>query len=212
MREDAMGSRAFRALGAMPDALVAVGCLCVWVAPRWVGEHWVKQVVVAMLVEFLAVHSGAFFSGAVAGALAGWRRVGMYVAFAAVYLVFAAGFSLAFDTWWPLQSMAVLLAMKTWTYLLDRDTSSREEARQRGIWGASAGAYVIGAMLSAILPIPALGIDEAVRAAADLPGSGAWVEQPQRVVAFAAAYFALLAWMKLTYDPMSPTSARKAAA
>lgn len=205
-------ARLSRIAGALPDALVAAGCLFVWIAPRTVGVHWVKQVVVAMLVEFLAVHSGAFFSGAVAGAFAGWRRIGMYAAFAAVYLVFAAGFSLAFETWWPVQSMAVLLAMKTWTYVLDRDTSSREEARQRGIWGGSAAVYVIGAVLSAILPIPELGIDDAVRVAADLPGSGAWVEQPQRVVAFAVAYFAALAWMKLTYDPMAPVPARKAAA
>src|SRR5690349_4017260 len=169
--------RLSRIAGALPDALVAAGCLFVWIAPRAVGVHWVRQVVVAMLVEFLAVHSGAFFSGAVAGALAGWRRLAMYAAIAALYLVFAAGFSLAFETWWPLQSMPVLLAMKTWTYLLDHDTSSREEARQRGIWGGSAGVYLIGAVLSAVLPVPALGIDDAVRVAADIPGSGAWVDQ-----------------------------------
>jgi hypothetical protein len=199
-------TRVLRIVGALPDALVALGCLVVWIVPHAVGVHWVRQVVVAMLVEFLAVHSGAFFSGVLEHSSGGWRRVIVpYLLLASVYVGFAGAFALAFGTWWPLQAMIVLVGMKFWTLFLDRDTSSREVARQQGIWLASCAAYVIGAFLTAVLPVPELGIDAAAREAADLPGSGAWVEQPQRVVAFAMAYFALLAWLKLKLDPLAPS-------
>jgi len=203
--------RVLRIAGALPDAVVALGCLVVWIAPHAIGVHWVKQVVVAMLVEFLAVHSGAFFSGVLEHSSGGWRRMVVpYLLLASLYVLFAGAFALAFGTWWPLQAMVVLIGMKFWTLILDRDTSSREAARQQGIWVASCAAYLIGAFLTAVLPVPEFGIDAAARAAADLPGTGAWVEQPQRVVAFAMAYFALLAWMKLTHDPMAPTTGQGA--
>lgn len=60
------------------------------------------------------------------------------------------------------------------------------------------GAQVVGylmltmllAFFTTLVPMPALGITPEVVAGQHLPGSGLWVDQPQRVIAFGFLYFA----------------------
>ena len=64
-------------------------------------------------------------------------------------------------------------------------------------WGISALAYLGGVFATLMLPLPRLGLTGDVVAAADLPGSGEWVDKPHTVVAFGLIYFAVLATGKL---------------
>lgn len=68
---------------------------------------------------------------------------------------------------------------------------SLEEKRfvQQG-WAVSALAYLVLAFFTTLVPMPALGITPEVVAGQHLPGSGLWVDQPQRVIAFGFLYFA----------------------
>ena len=198
------GNRLFRAIGAAPDAATAAWCAYVWIAPRHAGVHWIRQILVAMLLEFLVVHSGAYFSRFVGVPDAPWRRIGAGLVLLLAYLGLAAGFSAIFDTWWPLAGMAWLLGMKYWTLVLDRDDETSESERQFGLWAVSVVFFVGLGVLSSFLPLPELGIDATVRGELELPGSGLWVEEPHRVVAFAAFYFALLALVKYRYHPSVP--------
>lgn len=195
------GQRFFRALGAAPDAATALWCLWVWIAPRVAGVHWVKQVIVAMLLEFLVLHSSGFFNRFMGTPEAPWRRASMGLLLALLYLALAAGFSAIFDTWWPLVGVAWLLGMRYWTLVLDRELPEQEAVRQMGLWAASLIFFVGGGVLTAFLPLPALGIGDDVRSELELPGSGLWISEPHRPIAFAVLYFGLLALVKYRYHP-----------
>ena len=62
---------------------------------------------------------------------------------------------------------------------------------------ASALAYLGGAIFTAFVPLPSLGITPEVIENLHLTGSGLWIEQPWTVLAFGALYFALLAYAKI---------------
>ena len=64
------------------------------------------------------------------------------------------------------------------------------------LWAASGFTYIIGAVLTALLPLPRLGISPEFVASMHLSGSGVWVEQPYTVLAFGAIYFAVQARVK----------------
>jgi hypothetical protein len=51
-------------------------------------------------------------------------------------------------------------------------------------------------VLTAVLPLPRLGLIEALLPQLEIPGSGLWVDDPHRVIAFGLLYFAVLSWSK----------------
>ncbi len=54
------------------------------------------------------------------------------------------------------------------------------------------GAYVFGVFATIVLPVPRLGITPEVVAGQGFTSSGAWIEEPQRVIAFGVLYFTIL--------------------
>src|SRR5690606_39729714 len=74
--------------------------------------------------------------------------------------------------------------------------SSRAARASSRAWAMSGIAYVSSLVVTALMPLPRLGFGDAVLSQLGLPGSGAWVEQPQRAVAAGALYFGMLAWFK----------------
>lgn len=49
--------------------------------------------------------------------------------------------------------------------------------------------YLAFVFVTTLLPMPKLGITPAVVDAQDLPGSGLWIDEPHRVIAFGFLYF-----------------------
>lgn len=122
-----------------------------------------------------------------------WKPI---LAFSGLYLLFIAGYAWGFKAWWPLLALAWLVAGKlamAWQPLPNADKRDRLQAE----WALSALLYLIGVFIATFLPLPRLGLDAQVVAAADLPGSGAWVDRPHTVVAFGLFYFGLMAASKL---------------
>lgn len=66
-------------------------------------------------------------------------------------------------------------------------------------WAISVALYVACCLVTAFLPMPRFGITPDVVAALHLPGSGLWIAEPHRVLAFGVLYFALTGWSEL-YD------------
>jgi hypothetical protein len=64
------------------------------------------------------------------------------------------------------------------------------------MWALQVVAYLAAVFATVLLPIPRLGITEAIQPQLGLTGSGLWVEHPQTVVVSGALYFGLLAWAK----------------
>jgi hypothetical protein len=64
-------------------------------------------------------------------------------------------------------------------------------------WAAAVFFYVGGCMATVLLPVPRLGITSEVVAAQRIPGSGLWVDHPEKVIAFGVIHFGLTAWSEL---------------
>jgi hypothetical protein len=191
-----------RLLGAVPDALSCAMYLAVWIAPLAVGAEWVKNLMITMLLEFLSVHSGGIIGSVLANENTSRAKKSMAVAgFGLFYMLFAGGFSLVFSAWWPAAMFAWLLLAKFAVIWLAPQPGPLERQRQQFFIAFAVVGYLGGAFLTALLPIPELGIDAVARAAAEIPGSGLWVEEPHRVVAFGALYFGAMAWAKWRWRP-----------
>ncbi len=191
-----------RALMALPDAISCTLFMLAWIAPGVLGAVWVKNLMITMLLEFLTVHSGGFIGTTVANPEASRStKTKVVLGFGSFYLLFAGGFSLAFDAWWPILVFAWLLLAKLGMVWLSPVPTAQEQARQATFTGLAIAAYVIGVFLTSLLPVPRFGIDAAVVQAAAIPGSGLWVEEPHRVIAFGALYFGLMAWAKWSWHP-----------
>lgn len=74
--------------------------------------------------------------------------------------------------------------------------SDERKRRMQSDWGISAMAYLAGVFAALNLPVPQFGLSPDAILQMDLLGGSGWVEQPQRVMAFGAFYFTVLAWFK----------------
>lgn len=183
-----------RLLAPLPDTVSATLFGWLWVSPLALGADGVRNAMLVMLVEFVLIHSTAFLGAAAFATNASrLRRVGMLGAFGALYLVFIAAFAAAFDAWWPFLAFGWLLLGKLRVIFGAREVEGGGPA---AIWAMSALAYLFAVFATLFLPLPRLGLGESVVSQLQLPGSGAWVEQPHRVLAAGVLYFGLLAWSK----------------
>lgn len=186
-----------RLLAGLPDAVTAALFLITWIDPSIPGPEYVKNLMLVMLIEFIVMHSSAFYSLIVADdGNSPIRRSLMLIGLSAFYLTFVAGFALAFDSTWPLFAFAWLFVSRFIHLWIHPAQSGAEAGRMMALWGASALAYLFGAIATVMLPLPALGITPEVIVSMHLPGSGEWIERPYTVLAFGALYFSVQAWAK----------------
>lgn len=199
-------------LAALPDAATAVGMGLAWAMPKVVGIPFVRAMFVTFLLEFLAIHAGGMLAGgvpsknpsngpksakqaAVSVPEPPARALAVTLAgFALFYLVFAATFSLVFGMWWALVSFAFLLLAKMMP-LLTR-ASSETDTHGGAIWATSVFLYIATVFATLFLPIPELGLDDAMRASLELPGTGVWIDDPERALSAGLIYFVLMAWTR----------------
>jgi hypothetical protein len=186
-----------RALAALPDAASATVFMALWIAPLAFGGSGVRNAMLVMLVEFILVHATGFLGvAAFAGNASRLRKVGMLAGFGVLYLVFIAAFSSAFDAWWPFLAFGWLLLGKLGIVFGARDAAGLSARDAPQAWAMSALAYIVAVFATLFLPLPRLGLEQAVLEPLQLPGSGVWVEQPHRVIAAGALYFGMMAWVK----------------
>lgn len=190
---------------ALADLVTAAMCIAAWWAPRALPDDLVRVTALVMLIEFLSIHGLIMLPLLPLLALLlseRWPRAGTIIA-VLLYLAMAVGASLALQTWWPTVFFAWLLLSR---YVLPRwNIGGADEHPDIGrLWMVSTLLWIALAFASVLVPVPALGWDAAVIAELGLPGRGIWVDQPQRLLAFAATYFLLLAAFKLRSVPVPP--------
>lgn len=191
-----------RALSALPDLVSCSMFLLAWIAPMALGAIWIKNLMITMILEFLSVHSGGFIGTALVDpGKSRANKTRIVLVFGLFYMLFAAAFSLAFEAWWPAAVFAWLLLAKFAQIWLVPLPGPVERTRQTFFIGFGVLCYVLGVFATTFLPLPTLGIDADVRAAAAIPGSGLWVDEPHRVIAFGALYFGAMAWAKWRWRP-----------
>lgn len=176
---------------AIPDFALAGTFLLTWVDPSVTGAATVSTLMLTMLLEFVIVHSSAFMGNVVLSRGDASGRARALLAFGLFYTLFVGGFSLGFGTWWPLVGFWILTLNRVLSVLLGDAPEGMERRYVRAGWALSVMAYLAGAFLTVLLPVPELGMTAAARAAADLPGGGLWVDEPQRVLAFGVFYFGI---------------------
>jgi hypothetical protein len=186
-----------RLLSALPDTLTCLFFVGLWVMPMQFGSQSVANGMLIMLVEFILVHASGFLGGMLLDGAASRRKiVALLLGFGLFYLVFIAAWSWAFQQWWPFFAFGWLLVGKFSHAMKPELSSASRKQTMRSDWVTAGIAYVFGVFITSILPVPEFGINSSVVAQLHLPGSGVWVDEPQRVIAFGALYFGLLAWSK----------------
>lgn len=180
-------------LAALPDFGLAAFALITWIRPSVFGLHWIRWFVLLMLVEFIVVHSSAFLGTIAFSRESAVRRIKGTILVSLFYTVFLVGFALGFKTWWPIVTFWLLSANRLAGVLLGQAPSGAEQELIKRGWAAGAVFYILGVMVTILLPLPRLGINPHVVAQLDLPGSGEWISHPHRAVAFAFVYFLAVA-------------------
>lgn len=174
---------------ALPDLGLGAVYLVTWIVPYAFGRRMVAHLMLVMLLEFIIVHSSGFMGSVL---YSDARRVGKVTAtlgFGVFYTLFVAAFALAFGTWWPIWAFGGLTLNRLLGAVVGQAPTGAEKAYVLKGWAIGVIFYLAFVFTTTLLPIPALGITSAVRASQDLPGSGLWIDAPQRVIAFGFLYF-----------------------
>ena len=200
----APGSWTARLASGVPDLALSAGCFVTWHSPRLVAPWVTRWILLTMLLEFIVVHSSGFMGVFAFGRESVRSRVLAILGLGALYSLFAGAFSLAFHTWWPLTSFALLTLNRLSGSLLHRDPDDDGSAQGLFIasWAACTLCYLAGAVATTAGTLPRLGFDPAFVASLHLSGGGLWIDEPWRVVAFGAVYFGAVGLLELLVFPL----------
>lgn len=202
-------------VAALPDFGLAALFLATWIAPDLVGAHRIGTLLLVMLLEFIVVHSAGFMGAAAFGEGGRAQRLTWILGLGVFYTVFVGAFGAAFGTWWPLGAFWALVLNRLLGVLVGQVPSDEGKMLIMRGWAVSVMAYLGAVFATVLLPVPELGIDARVRAAANLSGGGLWIDEPQRVIAAGFLYFTVLGLSELAshgWLPMPGHDARRSRA
>jgi hypothetical protein len=174
---------------ALPDLGLAAFFVWIWREPLARGEGMVGQLLLLMLLEFIIVHASGFMAGVAFGDAPRRRKVLQLFGLGLLESIFVVGFSAAFKSWWPLATFWGLVFNRMLGVLLN-PVSGDGGLKLGGQWALNVVFYLGGCFLTLLAPVPRLGITEAVLPKLGLTGGGIWIEEPWRVLAFGAVYYA----------------------
>ena len=179
-------------VAAAPNFGLAAVYLLTWIAPFALGRTLVADLMLTMLLEFIVIHSAVFMGNvAFAPRSRAWRTKRI-VWLGGFYTVFVVSFALAFRAWWPLLAFWGLTLNRLLGVLVGQAPKGDAKLLMKQGWAASVLFFMLGAMLTTLIPMPALGVTSEVIAAQEFTATGLWVDEPQRVLAFGVIYFSLL--------------------
>ena len=197
-----------RLVAALPDALTAAAFLATWIAPERVGVEQIGNLMTVMLIEFFVVHSSGFYAGILAAtAVSRTKRALALLGLTSVYALFMLVLFALVHNPWPIYAFLWLLGSRFVHVLVAPLDDSAAIQRSVNLWAVSVATYVLGAMLTILLPLPALGVTPEVVANLHLGSGGEWSVRPYTVLAFGALYFAIQAWAKFAIAASPPRRA-----
>jgi hypothetical protein len=189
-----------RLLSASSDLGLGASYLITWISPTAFGSRGFPYLLLVMLFEFIVIHSAALMGSTILSDGSRLKKFGSVLALAALYSLFVFAYVAIFHVWWPATAFALLTLNRLTPVLLGTRRNAGSAIAQTG-WAASAATYVIVVILTVLVPLPRLGVTPAVVAAAHLPGTGIWVDEPYRLLAAGGFYFTvqglaeLFAWV-----------------
>jgi hypothetical protein len=175
---------------AAPDLVLAVAYLAAWVSPEMLPAGTATWLLSMMVFEFIVIHSAGMMGTIALAPMDRDMKVKQLRLLGAVYLIFGLGLSLAFKSIWPLVSLTLQVTNRfSWAFFGQAPVGQERLYHQRS-WAVGALLYLGGAFATTLLPVPRLGITPEVRDSFHLDGSGLWIDQPWRLMAFGFLYFA----------------------
>lgn len=184
-------------IAAIPDFGLAGFFMISWLHPYAFGNRMLSRLELMMLMEFIILHSAAFMACAMAFPRSRIVKTGGVIGLGLFYTLFVGVFSMSFHTWWPLASFWFLLVNRMMAVMMGKAPVARDLGYIIAGWAAGVIFYLAYAMLTALVNIPRLGITTAVQMAQPPSVGGLWAEEPWRVVAFGAFYYASIAVTEL---------------
>jgi hypothetical protein len=109
-----------------------------------------------MLMEFLVVHSSPFVGGLMASDARPARKLAGGLFLTAVYMFFAAGFTLSQGSWWPFAGFFWLLLSRGATALASRHAGLAAGRRMLFYWFGGFALYLLSGLAVRELPLPAM--------------------------------------------------------
>jgi hypothetical protein len=138
------------------------------------------------------MHSAPFYGIVALWEMKSYTKVLALIGFGAFYMLFAWGFADAFDSMWPVHSFFGLLLNRMLGILEGAVPRGAQATYLASVWIISALAYLGAIFITALAPIPRVGITDAVIRARNFTTGGLWPEQPYRAIAFRALYFGIV--------------------
>lgn len=184
-------------LAALPDFVLAGLFLSVWLAPDPARPALGAQLMLVMVLEFIVVHSAGFMGAATLADTSPGRKAIAILGLGLFYTLFVGAFALAFHQVWPLWSFWALVLNRMLSVLLKQAPEGSERAFLQRQWAAGALFYILAVGLTTVIPLPRFGVTPAAIAAMHLRGGGLWIDQPWRVLAAGALYYAATAVSEL---------------
>lgn len=176
-------------ISAIPDFVFAGVFLLTWINPLLWRPDMVTILMLVMMFEFISIHSSAIMNGIIMGKLPILQKIAYLLGFGIFYSALAAFFGWLFHAGWPFVSLWVQVGNRSLNLLMRGVPDKEERQTIRKVQSVTTIAYIVLIFVTSALPITALGITPAVIGGLNLPGSGMWIEQPYRVIAFGFFYF-----------------------
>jgi len=173
------------------DLALAAVFLITWIHPGSSLARPVGWMVLLMLIEFITVHSSVMLGSTWAGEESRAVRLRNVGVMTALYALLVGSFSAGFGTWVPFIGFWVLSANRLLSMLLDGRPGPEAKRDAERSWARSVALFLAGAFATTFLPIPRIGLTPDAMTGVEVAGSGLWVDEPWRVLAFGVAYFGI---------------------
>lgn len=198
-------------ISSFPDFLLAFAFLVTWIEPNALGENMLSYLSLIMLLEFIIIHSSAFMGFVIFGTKSKLKKIVFLLGLALFYNVFVGIFSLIQGEFWPIIAFWGLVANRMLSVLLGSSTDGSDAIKMGGMWAVSVFCYVTSVFIVMLLPLPQLGVTDAMIAEMNGKMGGLWFTEPYKVLAFGFLYFMEIAlfellinkWKQKVNDPNS---------
>jgi len=178
-------------IGGLPLLFLSLTLFKVWLDPMSIDQGgWLRMAATLVVIEFLLLHSGGFMAagGVICNSL--WQRLAWFVLFALVYggsiWAFAAWSDAAYVAW----ILSGVLISRLLTLVILRDKKGTIMMFQRSAVGTM---ILVLTALVCFIPLPELGVTEALREATFGAPEDLMSSDPQRFIAWGVLYFLLMA-------------------
>ena len=186
----------YAAVGGLPLLAVAYTLFLVWIDPLSVESGgWVRVAATLIFLEFLLLHSGAFMSVGPTVFGKWWQRLGWFMGFGLVYGIALVGFSKWSESDYVFWVLLSVVTSRLLTLVITADKRGTILMLQRSTLGTFI--WILTA-LACFLPVPELGITEAIRDASfGVDADDLLARYPQRFIAWGALHFMLMGLLEI---------------